>query len=241
MSNIPRSVFTVSALTTVLLFSVSAHETGAPHSEVSEATPLAFAVETKGPVRLNKSTVPAGTTTTGQGYWKFAAAKDLTPVPDAAKPKLKGAHGTLIVDASTDTVYWGLENVGWIGFSNKLTASWIVQGDAAFAKGNLHGADIWPRRGKAPLVAAADNNEGHVYLTDTTFQKAEVLGIPPVEPYADKKGWAPTDVAFTGARQLFVTDGYGKAYFMPVKTDGLAYSGEFFGGKKISNTPHGIT
>ena len=144
-----RSVIAAGTLATALVFSTVAHETGAPHSEVTDATPLAFAVETKGPVRLNKSTVPAGTATTGQGYWKFAAAKDLTPVPEAAKPKLKGAHGTLIVDASTDTVYWGLENVGWIGFSNKLSASRIVQGDAAFAKGNLHGADIWPRRGKA--------------------------------------------------------------------------------------------
>lgn len=234
-----------SRLVALLLATVSlpalAHETGTPHPEVTAATPLSFAVESKGPLRAPKEIVAAGTATTGQGFWKFAAARDLTPVPPEALPKLKGAHGTLIVDPTTDTVYWGLENVGWIGFSNKLSASWIVQGDPTFAKGNLHGADIWPRKGKAPLVAAADNNEGHVYLTDTTFQKAETLGIPPVEPYADKKGWAPTDVAFTGAKDLFVTDGYGKAYFLPAKTTSLGYTGKFYGGKKISNTPHGIT
>ena len=220
-----------------------AHElVGGPHDESVTATPLPFAVEKKGPVRAPKAAPLApGTSVSGQGFWKFVAARELTPVPPEALPKIKGAHGTIIVDGERDLVYWGLEGVGWVGFSNHLSQSWVVPGDPTFAHGNLHGADILPRKGKLPLVVVADNNDGEVYLTDTSFQHAETLRIPGLEPYADKKGFAPTDAAFVSADEIWVTDGYGKAYFMPATGSPFQYTGKYYGGKKISNTPHGIT
>ena len=92
-----------------------------------------------------------------------------------------------------------------------------------------------------PLVVAADNVEGHVYLSDTRFSSVAKLGIPPGGPYTDGKGFAPTDAAFTRAGEIYATDGYGKAYFMPVTSDPLAYTGALYGGKTASQTPHGVT
>lgn len=221
----------------------SAHDVAGGHpGEAVTAKPLPVVVEKKGPIRAPKATqIAPGMPISGAGFWKFVPARDLTPVPAAAMPKLKGAHGTIIVDKASDQVFWGLEGVGWIGFSNHLTASWIVAGDPAFAHGNLHGADILPRKGQLPLVVVADNNDGEVYLTDTSFQHAETLRVPEVEPYADKKGFAPTDAAFVSKDEIWVTDGYGKAYFMPAAPGPFHYTGKYYGGKKISNTPHGIT
>ncbi len=223
--------------------SISAHDlAGASDAGVTTATPLPFLVESNGPVRAPKILkLGDGAQVSGQGYWKFVAARELTPVPPEAMPKLKGAHGTIIVDAQRDLVYWGLENVGWIGFSNRLSQSWVIKGDPAFAHGNLHGADILPRAGQLPLVVVADNVDGEVYLSDTTFQHAETLKIPEGAPYADKKGFAPTDAAFVSKDEIWVTDGYGKAWFMPADTNPLKYRGQFYGGKQISQTPHGIT
>ena len=222
-----------------------AHDTAAGHAhsdEVTTATALPFVVEHRGPVRAPKAMTPqAGLKVTGQGFWKFVAAPELVPVPAEVQSKLPPAHGTVIVDSSTGNLYWGLQQVGWIGFSNKLSQSWVVAGDPAMSKGNLHGADILQRRGQRPLIAAADNMNGQVFLTDTTFQKAEVLRIPDGQPYADKKGFAPTDVAFTSDRELWVTDGYGKAWFMPASVSPLKYQDKYFGGKSFSGTPHGIT
>jgi hypothetical protein len=212
------------------------------HHEATQATALPFVVEKKGPVSAPKAIQLApGQKTSGSGFWKFIAQPDLTPVPEGAKPRLKGAHGTIVVDYATDTVYWGLEKVGWIGFSNKLKSSWIVAGDAAISAGNLHGADILPRKGKPALIAAADNTSGQIFLTDTSFKNANILRIPDAQPYADKKGFAPTDVAFQNASTLWVTDGYGKAWFMPADVDPLKYQGKYYGGKAFSGTPHGIT
>ena len=170
-----RSSITVLALAAAMAApSAFAHDVAGDKSHDHEATtvtPLAFVVEKKGPVRAPKAIKPeAGLKVTGQGFWKFVAAPELVPVPAEAQSKLKPAHGTLIVDKETDTVYWGLQQVGWIGFSNKLSRSWIVQGDPVMAKGNLHGADILPRKGKRPLIAAADNMTGQIFLTDTSFQ-----------------------------------------------------------------------
>ena len=204
------------------------------------SVPLKMAVETKGPVRAPeplKEKVP----TSGKGFWKFIAARDLVQVPEEAKPFIKGAHGTVIFDADRDTIYWGLEKVGWVGFGNHLTKSWVVQGDAAFKAGGLHGADILKRRGKLPVIAVADNVRGEVYITDTSFQHAEHLDWPAGGPYKAKGEYHPTDVAFVGNGKLFVTDGYGKAFFMPFTAEPLKFSGEFFGGKDMSKTPHGIT
>lgn len=225
------------------LVAATAHDLpGGGAGDALTAHPLPFAVEAKGPVRApRRVTLAPGTAISGQGFWKFIAARDLVPVPSAAMPNLKGAHGTIIVDGPRDLVYWGLQGVGWIGFSNQLSQSWIIKGDPVFTHGNLHGADILQRRGALPLVVVADNNDGQVYLSDTTFQHAETLHIPPVEPYADKKGFAPTDAAFVSRNEIWVTDGYGKAYFMSATNDPFNYTGKYYGGKKISNTPHGIT
>ncbi len=216
---------------------------GAAHdSDVTNAVPLPFVVEKRGPVRAPKAVQLApGTPVSGQGFWTFTAARNLTPVPPAALPKLVGAHGTIIVDKSADMVYWGLQGVGWIGFSNRLQASWIVAGDGAFTNGNLHGADLWPRKKNVPLIAAADNVAGKIYLTDTSFQHAEVLPAPEGQPYANGKGFNPTDVAFANGNELWITDGYGKAWFTSADVAPLKYRGKFFGGKSFSQTPHGIT
>ncbi len=240
----PRTVLLAVSLTAALaLTSVRAHDPGAPHThEPAVAVAMSFQTEWKGPVKVAKTAaLPAGTGVTGQGYWRFVAAQDRMPVPPDALPKLKGAHGTLVVDASTDTVYWGLQEVGWIGFTDRLKRSAVLPQDPAFRAGNLHGADLLVRRGQAPLLAAADNVQGEVYLSDLSLANPRVLKTPAVEPYADGKGYAPTDVAFEGKRRVWVTDGYGKAWFMPAGVDPFAFEGEAFGGKSFSGTPHGIT
>lgn len=222
---------------------VLAHETGTPHADHgSTVVPLQFITEAKGPVKAPKAEkLPAGTAVTGAGFWRFVAARDKVPVPAEALPKVTGAHGTIIVDPGTDTVYWGLQDVGWIAFTEKLTKSAVIAQDPVFKKGNLHGADILLRKGQAPLVAAADNVEGEVYLSDTSFQHPRILKTPNLEPYADGKGYAPTDVAFEGSDRVWITDGYGKAWFMPASVEKFQFEGHAFGGKSFSGTPHGIT
>ncbi len=219
-----------------------AHDTEAPptHVALPEARPLPFRVESKTPVQGARR-VFNSEPVSGQGAWTFAAMPHLAPAPPEALPHVKGAHGTLIVDAERDAVYWGLENVGWIAFYDRLTRSEVIRGDAVLSRGNLHGADLLPRKGQLPLVAAADNVEGHVYLSDTSFQAVATLGIPPLGPYADGKGYAPTDTAFVRPGEIWVTDGYGRAHFMPLTADPPAYTGAFYGGKAVSQTPHGIT
>ena len=240
----PRTFLPAASLAALLaLPSALAHDTGVPHvSEPHAATPLAFITEKKGPVSAPKAEkLPAGTRVTGQGFWTFVAARDKVPVPPDALPKVKGAHGTLLVDPATDSVYWGLQDIGWIAFTEKLSKSAIVAQDVAFKTGNIHGADLLPRRGQTPLLAAADNVQGEVYLSDLSFQRPQVLKTPNLEPYSDGKGYAPTDVAFEGKHRLWITDGYGKAWFMPAGVENFAFQGEAFGGKKFSGTPHGIT
>lgn len=203
---------------------------------------LPFIVETKGPVRAPAALkLTPDVKISGQGFWKFVAARDRVLVPTNV-PSVVQAHGTIIVDPATDIVYWGLQGVGWIGFSNKLQNSWIVPGNAIFAKGNLHGADLLPRRGKAPAVAAADNMSGKVYLTDTRFQNVELLAKPEFGAYATNKGFAPTDVAFTSARELWVVDGYAQQRFMAADVAPLRWQGEYYGdAKQFSATLHGVT
>lgn len=221
-----------------------AHDTGnGDHHHDVAVQPLPVIVERQGPIKspapIKDAVRPRAT---GQGFWRFVAEiNGVLPLPAETRPFLKGAHGTLVVDAPRDTVYWGLEKVGWVSFSERLSRSFVVKGDPAFAQGNLHGADLLPRKGKRPLIAVADNVGGAVYLSDTTFEHAEKLGLPTGGPYADQKGFAPTDVAFTKPGEIYVTDGYGKAYFMPAGTDPLRYLGPFYGGKEFSQTPHGIT
>ncbi len=230
------------AAAVALTLPLAAHDAPHSHDHPPAAKPLPFVVDSSGPVRQTGPKVKrADLPVSGQGYWAFTPVVGAMPVPVQALPVLKGAHGTLVVDPTRDVVYWGLENVGFVGFSNRLMSSWVIEGDPALRKGNLHGADILARPGKSPLVAAADNVEGEVYVTDTTFQKLQKVPVPPGGPYADGKGYAPTDVAFGEAGTLWVTDGYGKAYFMAADVDPLKFRGKFHGGKSLSQTPHGIT
>src|SRR5436305_6749345 len=97
------------------VFTAAAHDVDFKHlhGATNPATPLKIAAEASGPV---KAPAPLKETiaTSGQGFWKFAAMKDLMPTPEETKPFLKGAHGTIIVDGERDVVYWGLEKVGWV-------------------------------------------------------------------------------------------------------------------------------
>ncbi len=209
---------------------------------ISNATPLPIIVETKGPVPAPaRMPLAPGLKVSGQGFWKFIAARDRVPVPGAVKSVVQ-AHGTIIVNKATDTVYWGLQGVGWIGFSNQLRDSWIVAGNAAFTNGNIHGADIFPQGKKSPRIAAADNVSGKIYLTDANFQNVEILGKPDFGSYATNKEFKPTDVAFAGGKELWVVDGYAQARFMAANVSPFQWQGEHYGGgERFSRTPHGIT
>lgn len=216
----------------------------APGNEyaITNLTPLPIVVETKGPVHAPTAIqAPSGLKVSGQGFWKFVAACDLVPVP-AAVPSVRQAHGTIVVDKATDTVYWGLQGVGWIGFSNKLRDSWIVAGNAAFTNGNLHGADILPQGGKPPRIAAADNISGKIYLTDTRFQNVATLDRPTFGTYSTNNTFKPTDVAFAGSKELWVVDGYGQQRFMPADLSLFQWRNEHYArGKAFSMTLHGVT
>lgn len=218
-----------------------AHEISNVAASSTDAKPLPLVPEDS--LTFEVATVStSGQPVSGQGAWRFRpAGRGVLPIPDKAAGSLKPAHGTLIVEAPKDTVYWGLQGVGWIGFRKHLTESWIVEGDPAFSQGNLHGADLLPREGKSPLVAVADNMSGDVYLSDTTFKWIKHLGWPEGEHYSERKQFKPTDVAFIGQDRMVVTDGYGKAilYEMPVSDPG--YDHYHFGGKADSRTPHGVT
>lgn len=221
-----------------------AHETGAPHGPETllPAVPMKFRVEKSGPVRAPKPSTRADVPrVSGQGFWKFAPVPGLTPVPPEAQAFVKGAHGTVVFDPARDEVHWGLSRVGWVTFSDGLKKSRVIKQDAAFASGNIHGGDVLRRRGQPSLVVTADNAEGEIYLSDTSFQSPQKLGIPAGGPYADGKGWAPTDAAFAGKDRVYVVDGYGRAYFMAATVSPFAYAGPFHGGKPISQIPHGIT
>jgi len=239
-----RLQFLIAAMST-LFFSraAQAHDTDGNHShDFIPTNALPVHVELKGPVSAPaKMKLDAGTKVSGQGFWRFVAVPDLMPLPPEVVGKVTPAHGTLIVDGERDIVYWGLKKVGWVGFSNRLRNSWVVQGDEQFTHNNMHGADLWPRKGKLPLVSVADDEGGKIYLTDTSFQNSTTLGVSDLGSYATNKSYKPTDVAFVGARRLFVTDGYAQHYFLPVGTAPLKYEGAVFGGNALSRTPHGIT
>lgn len=237
-----KNCFILAAATAVLSsHSIQAHE-GHHHSDAPKQSvvSLPIAVEKKGPVKV-RTKVESSAKVSGSGYWRFVAAPDLVPVPAQAQQHVKGAHGTVLVDPASGTLYWGLQKVGWIAYTEKLTKGEIIEGDPAFARGNLHGADLLSRRGQRPLIVAADDAEGEVYVTDTSFQRAETLGWPQGSLYSAKNQFHPTDAAFVDGNTIYITDGYGKAYVMPATREPLRYDGIYLGGKEMSQTPHGIT
>lgn len=238
-----KSLFSFVALVPATTLILQAHEgtDGATH-EVIPVNPMPHRIESKGPVAAPPPmALPPGTAVSGQGFWRFVAATNLMPLPPEVVGKVVQAHGTIIVDAERDTVYWGLKKFGWIGFSNRLRDSWVVAGDEQFKQNNLHGADLLPRKGKLPLVAAADNEGGKIYLSDTTFRNPQTLPVPKIGAYLTNQAYHPTDVAFVSQHRLFVTDGYAQHYFLPATVNPFGYEGTIFGGKTLSQTPHGIT
>src|ERR1700716_1253053 len=66
-------------------------------ADTNQVTPMKIEAETKGSVKAPR--LEGAQAVSGQGYWKFAAATNLVPVPVDAQPKLKAAHGTIIVDS----------------------------------------------------------------------------------------------------------------------------------------------
>lgn len=219
-----------------------AHDTTTPHKDVPPSVqPWPFKPESKGPIKA-PAPLNEKTPVSGQGFWKFIAVTNAMPVPPEIGTNMVRAHGTVVFDVERDTVYWGLKKFGWVAFSNQLRDSWIVKGDEAFARNNLHGADILPRKGQRPLIAAADNEGYKVYLTDTTFQNPQILTRPPGGPFVGtNEFYRPTDVAFVNAKQLFITDGYGSGSFLSATTQPFAYEPGYYGGHDFSKTPHGIT
>ena len=215
------------------------HETNHP-----ALLPVRTVLEHKAPVRaritVSKS---SGIPISGQGAWTFIAATNVLPIPPEAQHAVKGAHGTLIADSGRDLVYWGLQGVGWIAFSNHLTQSWVVRGDPRLAEGNLHGADLLKRpRGQLPLVAAADNVKHRVFVSDTSFTNVQVLGYPANSgKYASASQFSPTDATWVSPRRFWVTDGYGEGWVSEATTEPLDYTGLMFGGHSLSQTPHGVS
>lgn len=233
----------IPALAAVIGSSLSfAHEGDYEHRHVdeTEVKALSQVTEETGPVN-SPPPMEEPRQVSGQGFWQFAAVPEALPIPQPAVAHVVGAHGTIVVDPEEDAVYWGLANIGWIVYRKGLSEGEIISGDPVFASGNLHGGDLYLRSDDAPLIAVADNVRGEVYLSDTSFEKAELLDWPQGGPYGRKGEFHPTDVAFTDDGNLFVTDGYGKAFFRRATTDPLQYDGPFIGGKELSHTPHGIT
>jgi len=237
MKRLPLSAAVLSITTCV-----HAHYSTGNEYAADRTNQLPFIVESSGPVDTPPAIKSdAGLKVSGQGFWKFVAARDRVPVPPGVSSVVQ-AHGTIIVDPSRDVVCWGLQGVGWIGFSNKLQDSWIVTGNPAFTNGNLHGADLRLRPGQAPQIAAADNMSGKVYLTDTSFQNVRTLVKPTFGSYSSNKGFAPTDVAFAGGNELWVVDGYAQQRFMAADLTPFQWQGEHYGGgQRFSATLHGVT
>ena len=225
------------------LFDAVAHD-GHETNEVTLLLPVQMVPERKPPVKplitLAKSN---GIPTSGQGAWTFMALTNVLPIPAAAQGAVKGAHGTIIVDPDRDTVYWGLQGVGWIAFSNNLTESWIVKGDPTLAEGNIHGAELIKRpRGQLPLVVAADNVKHRVFVSDTSFTNVQILGYPANSgKYTNAAQFKPTDATWVNTNRFWVTDGYGEGWVSEATAFPLDYTGVVFGGHTMSKTPHGVT
>ena len=225
------------------LFGAAAHE-GHGTNGATLLLPIRVVTEQKPPVKpmitVSKS---SGVRISGQGAWTFMAVTNVLPIPAEAQWAVKGAHGTLIADTDRDTVYWGLQGVGWIAFSNNLTVSWVVKGDRTLAEGNIHGAELIKRRnGQLPLVAAADNVKHRVFVSDTSFTNVQILGYPTNSgKYTSASQFNPTDATWVGTQRFWVTDGYGEGWIAEAKTSPLDYTGVMFGGHSLSQTPHGVT
>jgi hypothetical protein len=206
-----------------------------PNRVVTERKP-----PVKPKVTVSKS---SGVPTSGQGAWTFMAVTNVLPIPAEAQWAVTGAHGTLIADSDRDTVYWGLQGVGWIAFSNNLTESWVVKGDPKLAEGNIHGAELIKRpKGQLPLVAAADNVKHRVFVSDTSFTNVQTLGYPANSgKYTNASQFNPTDATWVNTKRFWVTDGYGEGWISEATTSPLDYTGLMFGGHSLSQTPHGVT
>src|ERR1017187_6536099 len=193
-----KSIFALAVM--LPLLDAAAHE-GHGTNSGTLLLPVRIVTEQKPPVKpkitVSKS---SGVRISGQGAWTFMAVTNVLPIPAEAQWAVKGAHGTLIADTDRDTVYWGLQGVGWIAFSNNLTESWVVKGDPRLAEGNLHGAELIKRpKGQLPLVAAADNVKHRVFVSDTPFTNVGILGYPTNSgKYTNASQFNPTDATWVG-------------------------------------------
>jgi hypothetical protein len=236
-----RLILSIAAMLPV--FGAAAHE-GHGTNSGTLLLPVRVVTEQKPPIKpLITVSNSSGVRISGQGAWTFMAVTNVLPIPAEAQWAAKGAHGTLIADTDRDIVYWGLQGVGWIAFSNNLTVSWVVKGDRTLAEGNIHGAELIKRRkGQLPLVAAADNVKHRVFVSDTTFTNVQILGYPTNSgKYANASKFNPTDATWVGTQRFWVTDGYGEGWISEAKTSPLDYTGAMFGGHSLSQTPHGVT
>jgi hypothetical protein len=175
----------------------------------------------------------------GSGAWQFAP-EPVGAFPEVVQKNVRGAHGTIVIDKKGGAVYWGLQNVGWVSFREGFQAVSVVDAGLKLAKGNLHGAEL-RQQGRKTWIAAADDVESEVYLMDTQFGSVKTLGYPQIAPYSAAKEFHPTDVTFIDDKEAVVTDGYGKAYLAPIDVSTFSYKQTLFGGKKLSQTPHGVT
>ena len=233
----------LSIIAIVPLLDAVAHD-GHGTNSGTRLLPVRIVTEQKPPVEpMITVSRSGGVPTSGQGAWTFMAVTNVLPIPAEAKGAVKGAHGTIIVDSDRDTVYWGLERVGWIAFSNNLTESRVVKGDPKLAEGNIHGADLIKRpKGQLPLVAAADNVKHRVFVSDSSFANVQILGCPTKSgKYTDAAQFKPTDATWVSTERFWVTDGYGEGWISEATTSPLDYTGLMFGGHGLSQTPHGVT
>jgi hypothetical protein len=219
---------------------VRSHEGHTHEVDASTAPALQLQIvpETKLPIRKHGGRSEAGPRS-GQGVWQFIP-QPVGVLPEAVRKNIRGAHGTIVIDKKSATIYWGLQNVGWVALKDCFQTVSVVQANPKLAKGNLHGAELREHAGST-WIAAADDVEGEVYLMDTRFDEVKTLGAPPSAPYSAAKEFRPTDVSFISDSEAVVTDGYGKAYLAPIDLGEFAYKGGLFGGKKLSQTPHGVT
>jgi len=88
------------ALTLGAALTASAHDVEFKHlhGSTNAATPLKFIVEKDGPIKA-PAPLTEKVSVSGQGFWKFAAARAPMVPPGEVTNSLKPAHATMIVDA----------------------------------------------------------------------------------------------------------------------------------------------
>ena len=102
------------------------------------------------------------------------------------------------------------------------------------------------REGEQEYLWLTDQNSGEVVKTTLDGETVMTLRAPDHPVYAAGKPFVPTWVAVNEERlggngDVWVTDGYGKAFFFSATRSPFQFTGKYYGGKSLSGTPHGIT